>query len=418
MATEPLPRTSYSHANLANGGNSGSNGNPNHSGNNNQHNGMGGRSASDNNLNSPNNPTSSPHPPAIAPFSAGRFDSSASVAGGPQDPRIIRQGMEPSKLAMRGYQTFVQALGSYRRQIQAMGAASEAFVRALEDLAEFVPGAEIRKPHIIGDLDFLIDSTHLISNANQIWDLNICAYQADSLERDFEEPLVRHMNDMMIKAKVTQKENKQKIDELVERLHREEEASYKMGKKKQRDLMTLQNSLNARVALADEIKRLTVESATIQDTLASKSVETILSNCAAGVRAELENYDRVMEGLKKLGAFANEPSNSDQPYQSSRQTRYSMYSSTEILPNDSISNVMPNMGGGAPPPLPPGRTLPMTPGGGRAGPSGGGAAGRTAMANNSNNNNNDGDFGFGGLAGDDEGGFDIQIMRSALNSLG
>ncbi|KAI8835125.1 hypothetical protein BC829DRAFT_365452 [Chytridium lagenaria] len=248
MATEPLPRTSFSH-------------------------------------------TNSPQP-AIAPFSAGRFDSSASVAGGPSDPRILRQNMEPSKLSMRGYQTFVQALGSYRRQIQAMAKASDMFVRALEDLSEFVPGADIRKPHIIGDMDFLIDSTHLVSNAHQIW--------SDTLERDFEEPLVRHMNDILVKSKNIQRENKQKIDDLVERLHKEEEASYKMGKKKQRDLMTLQNSLNVRVTLADDIKRLTLESQNIQDTLAANSVEAILSNCSSGVRAELETYDKIMEGLKKV----------------------------------------------------------------------------------------------------------------------
>jgi hypothetical protein len=79
--------------------------------------------------------------------------------------------MEPPKLSMRGLQTFVQALGSYRRQIQAMANASEAFVRALEDLAEFVPGVigDMREPEVVGDLDFLIDSTHLVANSHQIW---------------------------------------------------------------------------------------------------------------------------------------------------------------------------------------------------------------------------------------------------------
>ncbi|KAJ3216117.1 hypothetical protein HDU67_009918 [Dinochytrium kinnereticum] len=367
MATEPLPRTSFSH-------------NAGHH-----------------------------HPlPAIAPFSAGRFDSSASVAGGPSDPKILRQQMEPSKLTMRGYQTFAQALGSYRRQIQAMAAASEAFVRALEDISEFVPGADIRKPHIIGDLDFLIDSTHLVSNAHQIW--------ADSLERDFEEPLIRHMNDIMIKTKNVQKENKQKIDDLVERLHKEEESSYKMGKKKQRDLVTLQNSLNVRVSLADDIKRLTLESQNIQDTLAANSVESILTNCAAGVRAELETYDRVMEGLKKLGAFATDADS--QPYQTSRQTRYSMYSSTEILPNDSISNVMPNH---QHLPSPPHKHLPM--------PGPGSPQHLTHQGHHMHRNHpqhapppppahqqlyGDGDKGLVTAALDD---IDMQIVRTALNNL-
>ncbi|KAJ3098708.1 hypothetical protein HDU96_010977 [Phlyctochytrium bullatum] len=343
--------------------------------------------------------------PAIAPFSAGRFDSSASVAGGPSDPRILRQQMEPQKLTMRGYQTFVQALGSYRRQIQAMAAASEAFVRALEDLSDYVPGAEIRKPHIIGDLDFLIDSTHLVANAHQIW--------ADTLEKEFEEPLMRHMNELLIKTKNVQRENKQKVDELVERLHKEEESSYRMGKKKQRDLVTLQNSLNVRVSLAEEIKRLTLESQNIQDTLAAGSVESILTNCAAGVRAELETYDRIMEGLKKLGAFANE-ADPNQPYQTTRQTRYSMYSSTEILPNDSISNVMPNPrhlpsppSTKAGPPPPPGAPLPPPPG-------------HLHSHHHHHHHhrgmspNGDGDGGLVRAAEDD---IDLQIVRNALNNL-
>ncbi|KAJ1565639.1 hypothetical protein HK096_000985 [Nowakowskiella sp. JEL0078] len=36
-------------------------------------------------------------------------------------------------------------------------------------------------------------------------------------------------------------------------------------------------------------------------------MEFILEKCASGVRAELETYDRVMEGLRKLGAYQSEP---------------------------------------------------------------------------------------------------------------
>ncbi|KAJ3415350.1 hypothetical protein HDV05_005087 [Chytridiales sp. JEL 0842] len=318
-----------------------------------------------------------PNHPAVVPFAAGRFDSSASIAGSPLDPRFLKAQREPPKLSTRDLQNFVQALGSYRRQIQAMAAASEAFVRALEDFAEFVEGADVKRVEVVGDLDFLIDSTHLVANSHQIW--------ADCLERDFEEPIVQLANDIFNRAKNVQRENKQRVDDLTARLQNEENISYKLGKKKQRDLATLQNSLSLRVSISEEIKRLQVESSQIHDTLASRSVESILTNCAAGVRAELENYERIMEGLKKIGAFqTDEPPNNLQsfppttppnqnstdplftqplpnlnltypasplsstthpPSQPSRRSylRYSFYNSpaTEIHPQDSVSNVIP-----------------------------------------------------------------------------
>ncbi|KAJ3250152.1 hypothetical protein HK104_007499, partial [Borealophlyctis nickersoniae] len=229
--------------------------------------------------------------------------------------------MEPTRLTMRQYQSFVQALAVYRRQVHALAAASETFVRALEELSDCVPTAKITKPHVVGDLDFLIDSTHLIANAHQTW--------SESLERDFETPLTQNIQNILTTVKVAQKENKAKIDGLVERLHREEDASYKMGKKKQRDFAALQSSLNQRMAIADEIKRLTVENQTLHDTLSHRSVEYILENCAGGVRAELETYEMIMEGLKKLGAYSNE---SDMPvnYQNTeRRTRIMSMMSNE-----------------------------------------------------------------------------------------
>ncbi|KAJ3057202.1 hypothetical protein HK102_011085, partial [Quaeritorhiza haematococci] len=60
------------------------------------------------------------------------------------------------------------------------------------------------------------------------------------------------------------------------------------------------------MSLADEIKRLSVENQTIHDTLSHGAMEYILENCAHGVRAELETYDKMMEGLKKLGAYQPE----------------------------------------------------------------------------------------------------------------
>ncbi|KAJ3153052.1 hypothetical protein HDU86_005350 [Geranomyces michiganensis] len=242
---------------------------------------------------SPLSPSSSP---AIPAFSAGRFDSSASVAGGPLDPKLLKAKLPPPRLSLRQYQSFVQALGVYRRQVEALAKAGETFARALEELADFVPAAQIRRPHVVGDLDFLIDSTHLISNAHQIY--------AEDLEREFETPLTENLQEIRARTAHTQAENKPRILELVDRLHLEEK-QHGLGKKKQRDMNALQSSLNARMSIAEEIKRLTVENQTIHDTLAHASMSYILETSAAGVRAELQTYDTVYEGLKKLGAFAD-----------------------------------------------------------------------------------------------------------------
>lgn len=57
------------------------------------------------------------------------------------------------------------------------------------------------------------------------------------------------------------------------------------------------------MSLAEEIKRLGAESQTVQDQLSNSSVEFVLKHCQAAVANELESFDTVMEGLKKLGAF-------------------------------------------------------------------------------------------------------------------
>ena len=78
---------------------------------------------------------------SISPFTAGRFDASASVVGGPADPRT-HQSNTPTTLTVRQYQNFCQAISVYRRQIQAMGAATETLVRALEELSDCVPAGK------------------------------------------------------------------------------------------------------------------------------------------------------------------------------------------------------------------------------------------------------------------------------------
>lgn len=62
---------------------------------------------------------------------------SVSVVGGPKDPRNAIK--EPKSMNLMQYQTFVQAVCSYKRQIQAMSAATETFVRQLQELAECAP---------------------------------------------------------------------------------------------------------------------------------------------------------------------------------------------------------------------------------------------------------------------------------------
>lgn len=54
------------------------------------------------------------------------------------------------------------------------------------------------------------------------------------------------------------------------------------------------------MSLAEEIKRLGMESQTVQDQLSNSSVEFVLKHCQYAISKELETYDTVMEGLKKV----------------------------------------------------------------------------------------------------------------------
>ncbi|KAJ3223718.1 hypothetical protein HDU81_008990 [Chytriomyces hyalinus] len=195
-------------------------------------------------------------------------------------------------LAFKAYVAYVNALGVYRNQISSMAAASEAFVRACEELEVAMQSTTGVDQVKLKDLNSLIDSTHVIANSHQIW--------AEDLGQDVVDPLKRHLGDIMLTVKARQDKNKARIDDLVGKLHKEEEQSYKLSKKKQRDLVMLQDSLGLRVTLADEIKRLTVESASIGDVLASNSMDLLLSSCSATVFTQLETYESLMDSLKKL----------------------------------------------------------------------------------------------------------------------
>ena len=63
-------------------------------------------------------------------------------------------------------------------------------------------------------------------------------------------------------------------------------------------------SITARHVLTDEIKRLSIEAANAPDNLAAASVDKVLSHSASGVRAELMNYETMLEGLNKVCMFA------------------------------------------------------------------------------------------------------------------
>jgi hypothetical protein len=160
------------------------------------------------------------------------FDASASQVGTPEHHMQKQRQNQAKRLSSRHLQSYVQAVAAFRRQVQAMGAASEMFARACEALKETVPASSSTDAYMT-DLDLLIDSTHLISNSHQIW--------AEGLGVEVEDPLVGHLGAISTQAKRIEAANVGKIEALTAQLHKEEDASYKLGKKKTRDLNVLQN---------------------------------------------------------------------------------------------------------------------------------------------------------------------------------
>lgn len=79
----------------------------------------------------------------------------------------------------------------------------------------------------------MISATQLISNAHQQW--------AQSLENHVEIPMnnkILQIEDITKNQKIA---NEERIKILLNQLQVEEHNSYKMGKKKKRDLLSLQN---------------------------------------------------------------------------------------------------------------------------------------------------------------------------------
>ena len=91
-------------------------------------------------------------------------------------------------------------------------------------------------------------------------------------------------------------------------LHSEEELSYKLGKKKKRDLDTLQQvliyyllkSLNIRINLTEEIKQLSIENHEVLDVLSNQSTPIILTDLIVGVKQTVDSVELISEGFKKV----------------------------------------------------------------------------------------------------------------------
>ncbi|KAJ3124517.1 hypothetical protein HK100_011204 [Physocladia obscura] len=223
------------------------------------------------------------------------------LAGSPSlmgdDPRSIRSNSVLNNandihVPFKAYSAYVYALAAYRAQVNALSNAAGVFVRACEDLESHLQEDD---QFDLRNLDSLIDMTHLISNAHQIW--------AESLSQDVEAPLFKNINDIQTTVKNRQDKNSQRINDLARRLHEEEEESYKSGKKKTRDLVSLQESLALRVSYAEEIKRLTNENARLADKLTFNSIDVILNSCSVAVGIQMEQYDVIIDGLKKIDLF-------------------------------------------------------------------------------------------------------------------
>jgi hypothetical protein len=124
------------------------------------------------------------------------------------------------------YQTLVQGLMGFKRQLLAFSAATQAFSRELQTLQD-----STAQP--LPSLELLIDSISLLSNNQMAW--------AEQIESHVEQPLLKNMTHIHSTSQNTAALNKQKIQTLTMMLQKEEDASYKLGKKKQRDLATLQS---------------------------------------------------------------------------------------------------------------------------------------------------------------------------------
>lgn len=274
-------------------------------------------------------------PPSTPPIhtTIERMDVSASVSGGPMDPRHRKQ-----VLTHRTYQSFVQALAAYRRQINAMSAATETFVRSLEEISSTVQSANVNvpgfvNPHLLEQLELLLDSSQMISNTHQIW--------ATSIEKDVEEPLIRSIQAISRSAHEHSERNKAKIQELIVQLNKEEELAYKMKKKKKKhdNIQAIHESLNRRMGMAEEIKRLQAENDHIMDIYTQRHMERSLTVLGKCIPLELETFETLSEGLSKMGMDRGQHSTKASQVQSApmKTVRFSEKDSVQIISGDKLS---------------------------------------------------------------------------------
>lgn len=198
----------------------------------------------------------------------------------------------PASLTLRQYSALIQGFVSFKRQILALSSASQSLVRELQEVIDVtVPG--------MPELNFLTDSIQLLSNTFTDW--------GTSLEREVEIPLLQDFKELTDCGKSTQDNNQKKLSALMGMLQKEEDISYQLGKKKQRDFETLQSSLNRRVVISNEISRLQKLNQTLMDDLTVERVDKILSIACNGIRPEMEAFAMIHEGLTKLSSSIDIP---------------------------------------------------------------------------------------------------------------
>ena len=214
-------------------------------------------------------------------------DASASVTS---EQRAHLKSMQ-QKMTVHQFQSLIQGFQSFKRQLIAFASASQALVRELEQAQSCLPESKLKKG-ITEDLNLVIDSASLIANTHLSW--------AESLQNQVESPLLDMNKELVTRGETTQKYNQKKIETLAEMLQKEEEISYRMGKRNKRDLQTLQSSLSRRLKISEEITKLTCENRTLLDEIMQDNLEPILSISSRATRPLLNNYDRIIEGLDKV----------------------------------------------------------------------------------------------------------------------
>jgi hypothetical protein len=171
----------------------------------------------------------------LVPFACGRNEVSVSQIGTPNE-----MNFNPKTLKSQELMVFQESIANYRQKIQEMALATEHFITSLQQLADSVPEgillflipAQIENPRLVSNLDFLIDSSQLVANANQTW--------AGNVAQQVEAPLDKIIEELPHLARGKHEANRQKLKILIQQLHTEEDLSYRLKKKRSRDTTAIQ----------------------------------------------------------------------------------------------------------------------------------------------------------------------------------